>query len=153
MNNVFYKDYLNNINELLILSKNNNFKMFMQDYMIINIDNYISFLKDNLNINYNELIILIDLTIYNKKNKILFSKKDYLKNYQYFNNKYKEMFLYNYNNNIKYLSKYIKIKKRSFNELITHINNKKRIYSYFENINNTNISFYIPIILNLEESN
>ena len=154
MNDIYYKDYLNNINELIKLSKNDNFVKLTHNkkHIIINIDNYITFLKDNLNINHNELLLIVDLTIYNKYNSVFKSTKDYYKNYDYYIKNYKKLFMYNYNMNIKYLKKIIKVKKRDFASLINHLNNKKRVYLYFDNINNTNIQFYLPLILELESN-
>ena len=148
MKNKFYKDYLNNINELISLSNNIMFNKLFKDKEVINIDNYISFLKDNLNINHNELLILIDLTIY-QNNKVLFSSKDYNHNYEYFNKRFIQMFMYKYNKNIKFLKNYIKIDKLNFNDLVIFLNNKKRVYIFFEDINEYNIHFYLPLIIEL----
>lgn len=127
---------MKNNNELISLSKYNNL-------INKNVDNYISFIKEYIHINNNELLILIDLTIssnYSKKilSKSLVTKEDYIK-----------VFMYNYNKNIKFLKTFMKIDKLEFNDLIKLINNKKRIYSLFENINIENIRFYLPIILNI----
>ena len=130
--------------EIKKLSTNDRFIIF-KNYTI-NIDKYITFLKDNLDIDKNELLIIIDLTIYSKFNHLLL--KDKCNNINF-----KKVFMYNYKRNIKYLRKYIKIKRRTFNSLVSFLSNKKRIYSYFENINDTNISFYLPIILNIEYPN
>ena len=113
---------------------------------INNIDKYITFLKKNLVIDNNELLIIIDLTINTKINKLLFKKKPTNKDFI-------KLFMYKYKKNIKYLKKIIKIDKRSFNEFTKFLTNKKRIYSYFEDINNTNINFYLPIILSIEYPN
>lgn len=140
---------MNNTYEINKLSKNKNFKIFNFNNILI-IDKYISFLKDNLNINHNELLIIVDLTIYNKENKILFNNKDYNNNYNFYIKNFIKMFMYNYKKNIFFLKKYIKIDQKDFYDLKTFFSNKKRIYSYFEDINNTNINFYLPIILKLE---
>ena len=117
-------------------------KLNLNHFNQIILDNYITFLK------YNELLIIVYLTTQNKYNKVLYNKtnKDYT-------NSFIKMFMFNYYNNIKYLKKIIKINKRSFKDLTTFLSNKKRIYSYFENINNTNISFYLPIIMKFEYPN
>ena len=123
-------------------------KLNLNHFNQIILDNYITFLKYNFNIDNNELLIIVYLTTQNKYNKVLYNKtnKDYT-------NSFIKMFMFNYYNNIKYLKKIIKINKRSFKDLTTFLSNKKRIYSYFENINNTNISFYLPIIINFEYPN
>ena len=123
-------------------------KLNLNHFNQIILDNYITFLKYNFNIDNNELLIIVYLTTQNKYNKVLYNKtnKDYT-------NSFIKMFMFNYYNNIKYLKKIIKINKRSFKDLTTFLSNKKRIYSYFENINNTNISFYLPIIMNFEYPN
>ena len=123
-------------------------KLNLNHFNQIILDNYITFLKYNFNIDNNELLIIVYLTTQNKYNKVLYNKtnKDYT-------NSFIKMFMFNYYNNIKYLKKIIKINKRSFKDLTTFLSNKKRIYSYFENINNTNISFYLPIIMKFEYPN
>ena len=121
---------------------------------INNLINYISFIKNKINITDYELKYIIYLTINNKYNKILLNDKKYSKNTNYYDKEFIKMFMYNYNKNIYFLSKLINIRKRNFNQLIKHINlHKKRIYSYFEIINYTNINFYLPIILSMEDSN
>ena len=119
---------------------------------ILNLDNYISFIKKNTNIKEYILPYIISLTLDNKYNKVLYSTKKYSNNKIYYHPYFKKMFMFNYNNNINYLKKIMHINKRSFNNFIQIINNKKRIYAYFEQINNNNIFFYLPIIIDLEKS-
>ena len=57
----------------------------------------------------------------------------------------------NYLENVSKLSKYINIKTRNFDELVKLINNKKRVYSYFEPINNKNINIICEIIKSIED--
>lgn len=139
MKNKKYIDILAKYKDFNSLYNQNNKEIFMN-----NLDNYISFLYNQIHINDNELLYIIDLTIHNKYNHILYcnniEEKEYIK-----------IFMYNYNKNINYLKKYIHIKKRSFKSLINNINkHKKRIYPYFEIITYENISFYLPLIIKLE---
>lgn len=134
-----------------LISISSSYNIYNNDF-INNLNNYALFLKERLFINDYELKYIIYLTINNKKNKILYNIKDYSKNKSYYHKKFIEMFMYNYNQNIKFLNKIMYIDKRDFNSLINNINkHKKRIYSYFEQIDQTNINFYLPIILSLEE--
>lgn len=136
-----------------LISISSSYNIYSNDF-INNLNNYALFLKERLFINDYELKYIIYLTINNKYNKVLFSNKNYNMNKSYYHKKFIEMFMYNYNQNIEFLNKIMYIDKRDFNSLINNINkHKKRIYSYFEHIDQTNINFYLPIILSLEESN
>ena len=116
--------------------------------------NYISFIKRHLKINQLEIRYIISLTLYNKYNKVLFDTTYYYNNINKYEKSFKKMFMFNYQNNIKLINKYQKIKLRDFNSLISSINaNKKRTYAYFETINNMNMNFYLAIINNLENIN
>ncbi len=130
------------LNELNIKDKN----------YIINLDNYISYIKKNTKIKDYILVYIISLTLNNKYNKILDSNKIYKNNKRKYNYYFRKMFMYNYNLNIEYLKRIMKIDKRTFKDFTNHLNNKKRIYPYFELINNDNIFFYLPIIIDLENS-
>lgn len=170
MNKLFYKDYLNNISDLIAISKNINFKSLLDkinkkeyikvnshlihkqrkisstEQFIFNLDNYITYIKSKLFINQFDLQNIIDLTIYNKNNKILYLNIYYYDDPESFINGFKKMFMNNYNENYKKLKKYININKMNFDELTNYINsNKKRPYIYFENINSNNIAFYIDL--------
>ena len=177
MKNITKYTYLNNLSEIICLSKIDKFnnlvnridnkKINVTSHLIhkddtithyeqffFNLDNYISFIKNNLFINPNEIKIIIDLTIYNKYNKILYSTDYYYNNVKKYEKEFINMFMHNYKKNISFLKKYINIKEKSFEELINNINmHKKRTHFYFENINNKNMNFYIPIICDLEDIN
>ncbi|MBR4178481.1 MAG: hypothetical protein IKR57_03945 [Bacilli bacterium] len=169
--------YLNNLSDIITISKDEKFdtllnklddvKVKVSSHLIhdknnissyeqffFNLDNYITFLKNHLFINQFEIRIIVTLTIYNKYNKILYDKDYYYKNIKKYEDSFIKMFMYSYIRNISFINKYIYIKKRSFEELIDNINkSKKRSYSYFENINSKNITFYIPIFEKLEDIN
>ena len=135
-----------------LIHKSNKINQIEQ--FIFNLDNYITYIKQLIHINPIELRYILKLTLYNKYNKILYSDLYYYDNVELYQIIFKNMFMCNYLNNIKLIKKYIKIKKRSFNELINIINeHKKRTYCYFENITNNNMNFYLPIIESIEESN
>jgi len=165
---------LNNISDILSFKNNDKFKKLLNridindniiinshlihksnyingiEQFLFNLDNYITFVKNNLNINQLELRYIIDLTLYNKYNKTLFSNYYFYDYMDYYKNNFIKMFMYNYNNNIIFLKKYMNIKHFTFNELIDCINsNKKRSYAFFEIINEKNMNFYIPIIESL----
>lgn len=124
------------------------------EQFIFNLDNYITYIKQLVHINPIELRYILKLTLYNKYNKILYSDLYYYDYVELYQVKFENMFMHNYLNNIKFIKKFIKIKKRNFNELINIINkHKKRTYCYFENITNNNMNFYLPIIESIEESN
>ena len=178
INKYINKDYINNLSDikafindkefLIIINKLNNKKyikvtsnlihksnkIIQIEQFIFNLDNYITYIKQLIHINPIELRYILKLTLYNKYNKILYSDLYYYDNVELYQIIFKNMFMCNYLNNIKLIKKYIKIKKRSFNELINIINeHKKRTYCYFENITNNNMNFYLPIIESIEESN
>lgn len=177
MKEIYNYNYLNNLSDIIALSSDNKFKALLKrinkshnitvtshlihkkkkisstEQFFFNLDNYISFLKRHLYINQFEIRIIINLTIYNEYNNILFDNEYYYSNIQKYENSFIKMFMYNYNKNIIIINKYISIKKRKFNELINIINNKKRSYSYFEKINSKNMNFYITIYKYLEDIN
>lgn len=173
MKNKLTKEYLNNISDLLILYEDDKFKQMLkqinninipinshlihkeptishQDNLIFNVDNYISFVKNSIKLNPQEIRYIISLTLY-ENNNCLFKEKYYYDDIDYYNKQFIKMLMYKYNNNYKILSKFIKIKKRNFEDLIKIIN-KKRSYAYFENINYDNIIFYKSIIESLESN-
>ncbi len=124
------------------------------EQFIFNLDNYITYIKQLIHINPLELRYILNLTLYNKYNKILYSDLYYYNNNEIYIKEFKKMFMYKYIQNINKLSKYNNIKKRNFDELIKIINkHKKRTYCYFENITNNNMNFYTTIIKELENSN
>ena len=177
MNEIKDYNYLNNISDIIVISKDNKFQKLLKkidDTQIIvtshlvhknkiisskeqfffNLDNYITLLKNHLFINPFEIRIIVSLTIYNRYNKILFSKDYYYSNIDKYEKNYIKMFMYNYEKNIKFLKNYCKIELRNFYQLIDKINqHKKKSYSYFENINTSNMNFYLPIIKYLEGIN
>ncbi len=169
------KKYINNLSEIISYSKdkefndiisnlNNNIYIEVTSHLIhkekyidqieqfiFNLDNYITFIKQNIHINPLELKYIINLTLYNHKNIFLYSNIYYYSNIDYYIKKFKDLFSYKYNINYNIISKYIKIKKKDFNELVFTINNKKRTFAYFETISKSNISFYLSIYKSLED--
>ena len=126
----------------------------MEEQLLFNIDCYISFLKSKLFIDQLELRYIINLTIYNRYNRVLLSDTYYYDNPNYYQKEFIKMFMYKYLKNYTFLSKYIDSKKRSFEELVNILNkHKKRTYIYFEDINLNNMNFYIPLIQKLESIN
>jgi len=117
-----------------------------------NLNNYVSFIKEKTHLKEYMYSYIINQTLNNKYSKILYINKKYSNNKEYFDYYYKKMFMYIYNENITYLKTIMHIKRRSFNNFIKLIENKKRIYPYFETINDDNIFFYLPIIIDLEKT-
>lgn len=152
-----YKNYINNSSDIYSFSKDNEFVQLINnlnkkhyikvtsnlihktdeinqiEQFIFNLDNYITYIKQNIFINQIELKYIINQTIYNKYNKILYSDIYYYDNIDLYINNFKKMFMYNYINN----SKTLNIKPKNFINFCNTINNhKKRVYCYFELINN-----------------
>ncbi len=135
-----------NINEIInIKSKLIHKKdISLLEVIIFNIDNYISYLKNILEINQLQIRYIAYLTMY--ENNYLFDKLYYYDNIEYYNNIFKEIFYQKYKNNYKILSKFKNIPMYSYKELISKINkNKNRAYAYFENINQNNALYYLNI--------
>ena len=135
-----------NINEIInIKSKLIHKKdISLLEVIIFNIDNYISYLKNILEINQLQIRYIAYLTIY--ENNYLFDKLYYYDNIEYYNNIFKEIFYQKYKNNYKILSKFKNIPMYSYEELISKINkNKNRAYIYFESINQNNALYYLNI--------
>lgn len=167
---------LNNLSELYSLLESNNLKnkinaidknemievnshlihknsyISYYDNIIFNVDNYISFIKNQLYINPLELKYILVLTIDSDLNDIFFNKSYYYDNLDLYQNEFIRLFMYKYEINYKILKKYINIKHRNFIELVDNINkHKKRASSYFDNINQKNLLFHISIVENLED--
>lgn len=135
-----------NINEIInIKSKLIHKKdISLLEVIIFNMDNYISYLKNILEINQLQIRYIAYLTMY--ENNYLFDKLYYYDNIEYYNNIFKEIFYQKYKNNYKILSKFKNIPMYSYKELISKINkNKNRAYVYFENINQNNALYYLNI--------
>ena len=135
-----------NINEIInIKSKLIHKKdISLLEVIIFNIDNYISYLKNILEINQLQIRYITYLTMY--ENNYLFDKLYYYDNIEYYNNIFKEIFYQKYKNNYEILSKFKNIPMYSYKELISKINkNKNRAYAYFENINQNNALYYLNI--------
>ena len=135
-----------NINEIInIKSKLIHKKdISLLEVIIFNIDNYISYLKNILEINQLQIRYIAYLTMY--ENNYLFDKLYYYDNIEYYNNIFKEIFYQKYKNNYKILYKFKNIPMYSYKELISKINkNKNRAYAYFENINQNNALYYLNI--------
>ena len=131
-NDITKYDYLNNISDILSYLKEDKFIKLLnnidnttiniknrllhnniithQELFYFNLDNYISFIKNKLLINELEIRYIISLTLYNKYNKILYSKVYYYDNPDYYHKEYIKMFMYNYNKNYTFLEKYISLK-------------------------------------------
>lgn len=153
-NNKKFVDLFNSINDENITFKSNlihkNKIISLKEQFIFNIDNYITFIKQFIFINPLELRYIISLTL-NKNVKKLLISKYYYDNIEYYNDLYKKIFMSNYLENVSKLSNYINIETRNFDDLVKLINNKKRVYSYFEPINNKNINFICEIIKSIED--
>jgi hypothetical protein len=122
------------------------------DNVIFNLDNYISFIKNHLFINPFELKYILELTINCNMNNIFFDKTYYYDNLNHYQDEFVKLFMYKYEINYNILKKHISIKHRNFLELVNNINkHKKRVYSYFDDINQNNLLFHIAIIENLED--
>lgn len=166
-----HQEYINNYTDILCFSKDNKFQKIIEkldknkvikvtsnlihktkeidqiEQFIFNLDNYITYIKQFIHISPLELRYIINLTIYNKYNKILYSNLYYYSNIEKYNKEFQKMFMYKYNIN----KNKIKYKKRTFNELIYLINTQqKRTYCYFENITSSNMNFYLSIIEEIE---
>ncbi len=175
---IINKNYIKNKKRILSIIKDNNFnslinkidknKMINVPYesvfnsnqisllelFIFNLDNYITFLKNYLNISSNELTYIVSLTINCDNNKILYDESYYYDNIGKYEREFINLFMFNYNKNIDFLSHYMYINKRDFKSLIDNMNKKKkRVYIYFENITPENTNFFIPIICFLEDIN
>ena len=166
INKYINKSYINNISDILSLSKDERFIKLINnldkkkmtkinthlihkekeinqiEQFIFNLDNYISFLKNSIKINQLELRYIISLTIYNKNNKILYNNIYYYENINYYHKEFIKMFMYKYKENMKILN-YESLK---FEDLVYKINNYKRTYAYFEDINQNNMFYYKCII-------
>ena len=124
-----------------LIHKNN---ISLLESILFGIDNYLSFLKNILNVNQLEIRYIAMLTIFNDN--YLFSDKYYYDNIEYFNNIYKDIIMNKYIKNAKYLSKYKNINIYTYEQLINKINqNKNRAYIYFEDINQNNALYYLNI--------
>ena len=174
INKYINKQYINNYSDILCFSNDKEFQNIINklnknkyikvtsklihktneinqiEQFIFNLDNYITYIKQIIHINPLELRYIINLTLYNKYNKILYSNLYYYSNVNKYIKEFQNMFMYTYKINIKKLN----IKEKTFNELIKLINlNIKRTYCYFENITNNNMNFYSSIIEEIELSN
>lgn len=173
INKYLNKKYINNYSDIKSFTNDNEFKNIINkldenikiyvtsnlihktkvinqlEQFIFNLDNYITYLKQLIHISPLELRYIINLTIYNRYNKILYSNLYYYSNITKYNNEFKKMFMNNYHINKKKLN----LKERTFDELINLINtHKKRTYCYFENITNNNMNFYSSIIESIENT-
>lgn len=137
-----YLDLTKKINPKSKLIHKNNITLL--ELIIFNIDNYISFLKQNLMINQLEIRYIAYLTIY--ENNYLFEEKYYYDNIEYFNNLFKKILMSKYNKNVNILLKYKNINLYNYDTLLEKINkNKNRAYIYFEDINQNNALYYLNI--------
>lgn len=80
-----------------------------EEKFLENLDKYISYVRDKYFIEHIEQYLLIEMSLNNKYNDILYSLEDYHKeeNYYKFIDKYRKMFLFNFYDNIKFYSKYV----------------------------------------------
>ena len=140
-----------NINIQSTLTKNCK-KININQLIITNLDNYISYVKSILLIDQQQIRYIISLTINNKYNKILKSNKYLSDNITYYNNNFSKMLFFNYNKNYCLLKKY-NIKYHNKTELSNIINkNKNKAFVYFETINKHNLNFYLNIIEVIESN-
>ena len=175
INKILQKNYINNSSEILSLVNTQEFKNLLKkikskktivhshlihkgnhinpiEQLIFNLDNYISFLKENFLLCPFEIRLIIELTLYNKENKILVNNTYYYDDIDLYRAVFKKMIMHNYLENYKILRQYIKIKKMNFNELVSKLNTlKNKAHYYLENINN-NLPYYIVIIDYLENT-
>lgn len=140
-----FKEILNYLDNKYITTKLI-YKKSLSEQFMFNLDKYITYIKSLVHIDPIKLKYIINNTIYNNCNKILYSNICYYDNIDYYIKGFNRMFMYKYIKNYKLLSKYIKIKKYNFNELVELLNNNKRAYLYFENISKQNILYYLNII-------
>lgn len=75
-----------------------------EENFILILDKYIGYVRDNYLISHVELILILEETLKNKYSKCLLSKKSFYEHYDYYMYNFKLMFLYNFINNVKYLS-------------------------------------------------
>ena len=132
---------LNNLEDINTYIENNTIK----DYNLVNIDNYITFIKSKLKLNDSEIRYIIELTLDKDNIKLLYKDKINEKDYI-------QLFMSKYLNNYNILKEYIKINKLNFNNLIFKLNTlKNKAHFYFEDINK-NLPYYISIIDYLENT-
>ena len=132
---------LNNLEDINTYIENNTIK----DYNLVNIDNYITFIKSKLKLNDSEIRYIIELTLDKDNIKLLYKDKINEKDYI-------QLFMSKYLNNYNILKEYIKINKLNFNNLILKLNTlKNKAHFYFEDINK-NLPYYISIIDYLENT-
>ena len=81
-------------------------KININQLIITNLDNYLSYVKSILLIDQQQIRYIISLTINNKYNKILKSNKYFSDNITYYNNNFNKMLFFNYNKNYCLLKKY-----------------------------------------------
>ena len=69
---------------------------------------YIGYVKDNYFIEHMEQLYLIELSLYNKYSDVLFSTLEYSKdkNYEYYEDQFRKMFIYNLYENILFLEEF-----------------------------------------------
>lgn len=174
INKILLNNYINNASDILSLSSNKDFNKLLSkidlkeeiyvnshlihkknisylEQFIFNLDMYISFLKSVLTISDQEIRCITDLTIY-QHNSILFNKKYYYDDKEYYINGFKKMLMLKYLDNYNELSRYIKFNKMNYNELINKLNKmNNKAHFYFENINK-NLPYYLNIIDYLENT-
>ena len=115
----------------------------IDDYNIIinNIDDFASFLKLNFKLKNQELTFFFFFLILNNKNIFII-------NYniaQLDKDSYINLIMKQYNKNYNLLTHFIRIKKKSYNDILK-IKNKKLLYAYLGNITYNNLNYYLPII-------
>ena len=80
-----------------------------EEKFLENLDKYIGYIRDRYLIDHIELTILIEISLSNKYNKILFDMDDYHQNQNYkkYHDAFRKMFLFNFYDNIRFYSKYV----------------------------------------------
>ena len=80
-----------------------------EERFLENLDKYIGYVRDHYFINHIEQFCMIETSLSNKYTKCLFELKDYHndENYNYYNDMYRKMFIFNFYDNIFYFSNYV----------------------------------------------
>ncbi len=172
--NYIYNENINNISDILVLYKDgflnnllveedfdikinsllerNSNKVNINQQIITNLDNYISYVKSLLLIDQLLIRYIVSITINNKYNKIFLSNKYYPDYIDFYNKHFNKILFLNYNKNFLILKKY-NFPYHTNKELINIINtHKKKAYVYFETINKQNLNLYLNIIDYIESN-
>lgn len=141
----------------------------LEEKFLENLDNYITYVKDNYFVNSIEQFILIELSLNNKYSAILYSDIDFYNdfNYQIYHNEYRKMFFYNLFENIKFFANlykesdylhsfFLELKDLNYNDnndiikiekllkkvIISRNNNLFNAFTYYKDVKKRDYSFY-----------